>query len=115
MLKTSFLSSKTWRFPLLLLLVSLVSACTLLLDKSKDQCVSSADCASFGSDFQCVQGVCVAPGSGACTPKTPKTERLDFLNEKCTNATCIPFDNCATVGFCGGELPALVAPPKGGS
>jgi hypothetical protein len=87
----------------------------------------------------CVDGVCIASGVDAapdssplgdgatadgsadagCTPKAPVTQD-DFLNEKCTNAQCLSFDNCARVGLCpgvdGGDggLPALVDPPVGG-
>ena len=110
-----------------------LTACSLLVNKDKNQCSSSRDC---GSGASCVDGVCVigsggldgsndAPGDGpatgdaGCAPKAPVTQD-DFLNEKYTNAECIPFDNCARVGLCpgvdGGDggLPALVSPPPGG-
>lgn len=103
---------------------ALLAACSVLLDKSKDQCTTSGECARFGAAFQCVQNVCVAGasdggptggdgGSDACVP-SPKTKNSDFYNEKCTNSSCIPFDNCSKVGICDGGLPALVTPPDGG-
>jgi hypothetical protein len=114
-------------------------ACSLIVDKDKDQCSSTADCSPAGSAM-CIDGVCVVGGGsdaandgnavadsqtgdgatdGACVPKVPVSQD-DFLNEKCTNAQCIPFDNCARIGLCpgvdGGDggLPALVDPPDGG-
>ncbi len=89
-------------------------------------CVSGdGGCARFGAGFACTGGVCVSgDGGGAldgrapdggCLPKEPKTSDPDFLNEKCTNATCIPFDNCARLGICDDAgLPELIAPPDGG-
>jgi hypothetical protein len=116
-----------------------VTACSLIVDTTKDQCTTAADCSpSVGA--MCVDGVCVGAGvgvdasvdgnssdapagdalvDGGCVPKAP-TSQEDFLNEKCTNAQCITFDNCARVGLCpgvdGGDggLPALVTPPLGG-
>jgi hypothetical protein len=116
-----------------------VTACSLLVDTTKNQCTTAADC-SPSAGAMCVDGVCVAGGAsadastdgnasdgptgdalvdGGCAPKEPTTQD-DFLNEKCTNAQCISFDNCARVGLCpgvdGGDggLPALVDPPVGG-
>ncbi len=116
-----------------------VTACSLIVDTAKDQCTSAADCSPAGA--MCIDGVCIAsstPGNDAmteaapgdssttdapveagCTPKLPVAQE-DFLNEKCTNAQCITFDNCMRVGLCpgvdGGDggLPALVDPPVGG-
>jgi hypothetical protein len=50
-----------------------------------------------------------------CVPKVP-TSDPDFLNETCTTAQCIDFDNCTRLGLCGGDasLPPLVTPPVGG-
>ena len=106
---------------------ALVPGCSILLDKSKDQCSADGDCARFGASYTCVNAVCVlgsattdggpsADGSAAgdaCTP-SPKVTNVDFYNEKCTNSSCVPFDNCARLGLCDGGLPALVAPPEGG-
>lgn len=111
-----------------------VVACSLILDKNKDQCATNGDCAKFGPAFTCNAGVCAttttaldgstlpdgalpdgALPDGGCVPKVPKTSREDFLNETCTDSTCIPFDNCARLGLCGdAALPALVDPPDGG-
>ncbi len=109
------------------------AACSLIVDKDKDQCSSDGDCSPAGRST-CIEGVCVlATGpigadsasdapvgdaakeaeGGGCVPKVPATD-LDFLNERCTSAECIPFDNCARLGVCDGGLPALVDPPTGG-
>ena len=110
-----------------------LAACSLILDKSKDQCAADGDCAKFGAGFSCKAGLCgkglsdadptdgttrLPDGAlidGGCLPKFPKTSPDEFLNEKCTDSKCIPFDNCARLGFCdGGPLPTLVDPPDGG-
>lgn len=112
----------------------ITAACSLIVDKDKDQCASDGDCAPAGKNT-CVQGVCVPiPGSNlgdaspdadasggdattnpdaGCIPKVPVTD-LDFLNEPCTTAECVPFDNCVRLKVCDGGLPALVDPPVGG-
>lgn len=116
-----------------------LGACSLLLDGNKDQCSGNGDCATFGAGYTCSAGLCKAPGDGSssgngssggssgndpdassssgdagCVP-TPKTRNADFYNEKCTNSSCVPFDNCARIGLCdGGALPALISPPDGG-
>ena len=131
-------SNSNW--PRLLTLGAIVlattgAACSLILDKNKDQCTQNGDCARFGAGYTCNAGLCatrpgvladgavepdgaVPDGGGedaGCTPKTPKTTNEDFLNETCTDSKCIPFDNCARLGLCdGGPLPALVDPPEGG-
>ena len=108
-----------------------MTACSLLVNTDKDQCVADGDCASSAGAV-CREGVCVlasslpeAGGDGSndgpngdggdagCTPKVP-TSDPDFLNEKCTNAQCIDFDNCTRLGICDGGLPPLVTPPVGG-
>ena len=114
-----------------------LAACTALLNTSADQCGSDADCKKFSATAVCQVGVCVdnaasneagteggmvvtdgsAPDGSSnlpdgCTPKTPVTQN-DYLNETCTNATCIPFDNCARLGVCDGSLPALIVPDGG--
>jgi len=108
-----------------------MTACSLLVNTNKDQCSADADCASSAGAV-CREGVCVlasslpeagadAPSDGpngpdgdaGCTPKVP-TSDPDFLNEKCTNAQCIDFDNCTRLGVCDGGLPPLVTPPVGG-
>ena len=123
----------------LALFLAPVAACSVLLNTSADQCSTNADCAKLSATAVCQSGVCVdnatsggdggaqdgaAPSDGSvtdgatvtdagCTPKVPVSQS-DFLNEKCTNATCIPFDNCARLGLCdGGSLPALIVPDGG--
>jgi hypothetical protein len=112
---------------------SIMTACSLLVNTDKDQCASDGDCAATAG-AQCRQGVCVlsdalldgggdAPTDGpttidaddGCVPKVPVSDE-DFLNEKCTSAQCIDFDNCARLGLCPGDsgLPPLVTPPVGG-
>lgn len=110
-----------------------LTACTAILNQSADQCSKDADCAAFGAEFTCNQGLCRSPGSSSsggssgtvdpdastpdsgCVPTPNKTRNADFYNEKCTNASCIPFDNCTRLGVCdGGALPALISPPDGG-
>lgn len=104
----------------------ILGACTFISRTDVDQCTGNADCARFGAGFTCTSGVCISGGDGGgsldgrapdggCLPKEPKTSDPDFLNEKCTNATCIPFDNCARLGICDDAgLPELIAPPDGG-
>jgi len=111
---------------LIALAVALVTtACSLLVNTDKNQCSADSDCTRPAA---CVQGVCVLGAvnpdggdaqsdgpttDGGCVPKPPVSPD-DFLNEKCTNSECIPFDNCARVGVCDGGLPPLVTPPTGG-
>lgn len=106
----------------------LTAACSAILDTNADQCSSDGDCARF-SGRVCRDGVCVlgaatlpdgaagdggdAGEAGACVPKVPSSQD-DFLNEPCTNAQCIPFDDCARTGVCDAALPALLDPPEGG-
>lgn len=101
-------------------LALVMTACSLLVNRHKDQCAADGDCARPAS---CQQGVCVirdggdaasdGPKDPGCAPKTPVSPD-DFLNEKCTSSECIDFDNCARVGVCDGGLPLLVTPPAGG-
>jgi hypothetical protein len=118
-------------------LALVLTACSLIVNKDKDQCSTDGDCAATQGAV-CLQGVCVlspanaeagADGSAdgplptadaGCTPKVPAVD-TDFLNEKCTTSECIDFDNCARLGACpafdggeGGALPALITPPVGG-
>ncbi len=120
-----------------LLLLLGMAACTALLNTKADQCGSDADCTKFSATAVCQVGVCVdlTATDGAaldgqvksdggnlpdgnsglpdgCVPKVPVSQG-DFLNEKCTNASCIPFDNCARLGVCDGSLPPLVIPDGG--
>jgi hypothetical protein len=60
--------------------------------------------------------VCQGGGDGgACTPPETARSNFELLNEPCTNATCVPFDNCARLGMCGdAAMPNLISPPDGG-
>ena len=121
----------------LLSLAGMLTACTAILNQGADQCSADTDCVRFGAQYTCSQGLCRDPNApssssgsggassgnqpdgsttedGGCVP-TPKTRNADFYNESCTNASCVPFDNCARLGLCdGAALPALVSPPDGG-
>jgi hypothetical protein len=118
------------------------AACTLLLDRSSDQCSTDTDCAHFGAGAVCRNSVCVSgeggtqnqnpnntdggdagPGDGGPAPfgqpgcvvvtPGPGTTNDDFLNA-CTHASCQAFDNCDALGICdGGFLGA--SPPEAGS
>src|SRR5262249_20631037 len=109
------------RLAVLLLLGALASAaCSLIVNRSTDQCQMDGDCKPYGAYSVCNQGVCVMPESmhdsggagGGCFMGTPTTD-LDFFNA-CTDAGCEPFDNCARVGLCDAGLPKLIVPPDGG-
>lgn len=104
-----------------------MTACSLIVDKTKDQCSTDRDCAPAGRAV-CLAGVCVVGtpsggdgggdgevgADGGCVPKPPVSQD-DFLNATCTSASCISFDNCARLGLCAeAGLPALVTPPVGG-
>lgn len=119
------------------LLLVAVAACSLIVDPKAEQCSGPGDCAKF-SGTVCAQGFCVsssalvdgggepnnpdADASGSdgeagavdagCVPQTSTPDEL--ANDTCTNADCVPFDNCARLGVCDGGLPALVVPPAGG-
>lgn len=120
----------------LLLLLGL-AACSALLNTSADQCGSDADCKRFSATAVCQVGVCVdstsaeagtvdgaipatdgslpdsaPPVDAGCMPSAHDAQ-TDFLNETCTNAVCIPFDNCARLGVCDGSLPDLIVPDGG--
>src|SRR6187399_2647138 len=45
-------------FPFLPLLLLMGPSCSLVYDLSPDQCGTSADCAHFGSNLVCEQGIC---------------------------------------------------------
>jgi hypothetical protein len=106
---------------------ALLTACTLLLNRSGDQCAQDSDCRKLSAGAMCVQGVCV-PGtsdSGAldagadsmigadgCFAGNPQSN-LELLNA-CTTAQCVQFDNCAKLGLCAGQ-PEPPIDPDGGS
>ena len=116
-------ASKTLLQRLLVVTVALgaiTTACSLVTSNDTVQCSNDGECSQAG--YVCRSNVCVTAaaaasvdgGGTACTPKTP-TNQLDILNEPCTNATCIQFDDCARVGLCAdASLPALLPPGDGG-
>ncbi|MDI1449813.1 hypothetical protein [Polyangium sp. 6x1] len=105
-----------------LAMAALAGACNLIVEGATDQCTADADCSKFGNGSVCREGVCVLPGGSssssgsggsgggeACFSGEPTNDE-QFLN-KCTDATCVDFDNCARLGLCNGAaLPSLVEP-----
>jgi hypothetical protein len=86
-------------------------ACSLVVEDRENQCETDADCSRLAVGAVCRSGIC-APADGAgdqCFEGEPSTND-EFLN-RCTDAQCTAFDNCARLGLCdGAELPALVDP-----
>ncbi|MDC3953993.1 hypothetical protein [Polyangium jinanense] len=105
-----------------LAMAGLAGACNLIVEGATDQCTTDADCSKFGNGSVCQEGVCVLPGGSssssgsggsgggeACFSGEPTNDE-QYLN-KCTDATCVDFDNCARLGLCNGAaLPPLVEP-----
>lgn len=98
---------------------AITTACSLVVNNDTNQCSTDADCRGYAADAVCRSNVCVSPGaasqvdSGDCIPRFDT--QLDILNGQCTNATCIPFDDCALTGLCNdASLPALLPPGDGG-
>lgn len=89
------------------------AACTLILDRSAEQCANDGECARFGAGSVCVANVCSAPqekfGQPGCLDPDGST---DYLNT-CTRAECRPFDNCGLLGVCEGGTIEPVPPPEG--
>lgn len=89
------------------------AACSVLLDKDKQQCQSDADCDHFGGHPYCVNNLCVASNLGpdGCFFGSATTAE-QFANQ-CSTAECDSFDNCARAGLCGSNAmpPAAVDPP----
>jgi ABC-type phosphate transport system substrate-binding protein len=100
----------------LLLCATQLAACTLVLDRDKNQCSSDNDCVGFGGHPACQNNVCVETGLGpdGCFFGTPKTP-AEFANQ-CSTATYEPFDNCERLGLCGPDdvLPQPTMPPGPG-
>jgi ABC-type phosphate transport system substrate-binding protein len=96
----------------------LISACSLLLDRS-DQCQTDQDCVAFGNHPVCRGGFCASSGLGppGCYFGTPQNQ-TQFANA-CSVSDTVPFDNCARLGLCqntGGTIPeTLVLPANLGS
>jgi hypothetical protein len=94
-------------------LLGVTAACTLLLDRGITQCQSQADCARFGGHPYCQGGVCVESGlmPADCVLGAPQ-QQSDYLN-MCSDAACIPFDDCVRLRLCGErEAGALIAPAR---
>lgn len=91
------------------------AGCSLILDRGDTQCKTDADCTRFGGHPLCQSGVCVPSGLGpdGCVAGPPQSQS-GYLNA-CSTATCVPFDNCARLGLCGGQamLPATLDPSNG--
>jgi len=90
----------------------LCGACSLIVENNTNQCEVDTDCERLGEGLVCLDGLCASSGLKpvGCYPKEPTTDE-QRLNH-CTTAECIPFDNCARLGLCGGQaLPPLVDPP----
>jgi hypothetical protein len=113
------------------ILLFATAACTLLLDRSSEQCASDGECAKFAAGAICSNNTCVSGldgstdgpivpgidgGQDGCVPIVPgsSTTNEQFLNA-CTPAACIPVDNCALIGLCDGGFlgpePPTTAPP----
>jgi hypothetical protein len=94
--------------------IASTAGCSLILDRSSTQCHTDADCVRFGGHPTCQSGVCVASGLGpeGCVASAPQSQS-DYLNA-CSTAACVPFDNCARLGLCGGApdggMPPTVDP-----
>lgn len=107
-------------YGLLLAALAATGACSLLVERSTDQCKSDAECASFGDYSVCSAGLCVKPTSlhdggadgGDCFTGKPASDP-EFFNQ-CTDAGCEPFDNCARLNLCDDAgLPPLLSPDGG--
>jgi hypothetical protein len=110
---------RTIRLALLAALVGLAAGgCTVLVDRSTEQCKIDDDCAGFENHPVCRAGLCVSSGLGppGCFYGTPRTQ-TEFGNA-CTTAACMQFDNCGRTGICqsGAGIPdTLVSPANLGS
>jgi len=91
----------------------MIAACSVLFDRTRDQCESDKDCESFGGHPYCQSGVCVASNLGPkdCFFGTPSTPE-QFANQ-CSTASCEAFDNCGKLKLCSAtdEPPAPISPP----
>jgi hypothetical protein len=75
-----------------------LSGCSLIYDLSPDQCGTNADCASFGENYSCVEGMCVRgedPGecvtNADCLDEDPNTPRacIELEPGRTSTATCV--------------------------
>ena len=108
-------SSPRLRLGAALLLVGIAlswAGCSVIVEGETNQCVSDADCAAFGTHPFCIEGICVESGLGPPGCFYGAAQTNDEFQNQCTDSQCIPFDNCARLGLCGGaELPPLIDPP----
>jgi hypothetical protein len=89
------------------------SACSFIVQGKTDQCKSDADCEHFGNHPSCQEGVCVESNLGPPGCFFGNASTQEQLENRCTTAQCVKFDNCKRLNLCdGGELPALVDPPQ---
>ncbi len=82
----------------------LTAGCSVLVDDGASQCDTDADCVHFGGHPYCREHVCVPSGLGpdGCVAGAPASQG-DYLNA-CSQAACVPFDNCARLGLCGDNV-----------
>ena len=85
------------------LATAIIAAACSLGNIKRDDCTSSAQCATvFGAGSTCQNGYCSPAQNADCQSKNDagiacfacaiKKDPLDFANA-CTNAECAPFDN----------------------
>jgi hypothetical protein len=102
----------------LTMLLSLTSACTVMVDRGAVQCKTDSDCVKFqkgNTAVLCDDGVCVDSKlrPKGCFAGTPSTA-LDYLNA-CTSSDEVAYDNCSSLKLCGvsSSLPDPVTPDPG--
>ncbi len=107
---TSFLSRAARS--LVVVVVMATGGCSLVVESRDRQCGSDSDCGRLGAGLVCRDEVCVASsGTSTCSSAEPTTP-VQFLN-RCTDAQCTPFDDCARLGLCNGQArPARLDPPS---
>lgn len=104
---------KLARAAALIALLLTAGACSLIVQRSTDQCQSDKDCEHFGGHPLCQQGLCVATGLGPPGCFYGDAGTADQIQNQCTTAQCLPFDNCMRLHLCNGAaLPQLI-PPTG--
>ncbi|HEX7505382.1 MAG TPA: hypothetical protein VF550_01340 [Polyangia bacterium] len=97
----------------------LMSACSVMVDRTMVQCRTDVDCAKFETSntahVVCRQGTCASSGLGpqGCFPGTPATT-TEYLNA-CTAAQTMPFSNCNRLGLCGAIALPDSEPPQSAS
>jgi hypothetical protein len=91
-----------------------LTSCTFVLDNSRVQCRTDADCKALSPTLilKCdtAMSLCVDSELGpvGCIQDVMST---DYQNV-CSASKCEPFDNCARLGLCqGASLPPLINRP----